>query len=374
MGADLGDVNGTIRQLTGIDLIVSGFVVLGLAIVGMVVVRASLRPLTEIERTAEGIAAGDLSRRVPDQDPRTEVGRLGRSLNTMLSQIESAFRLRAESEAAARRSEERLRRFVADASHELRTPLAAIRGFAQYYRQRTGAEGETQHAEERSADSTISASEQDVPAAVTVHGPLARPDLDWIMQRVDQESARMAGLVEDLLLLARLDQQRPIEHHPVDMLALAVDAVREARIIATDRIIDLTVRMSAAPIVLGDERRLRQVIGNLMSNALRHTPDGTQIDVRLSSVTFDSAPGVALDVIDHGPGIESDQAARVFERFYRTDAARTRKTGGSGLGLSIVSALVAAHGGTVSVDTALGQGATFRVILPLAPTDPVVIP
>lgn len=374
VGADLGDVNGTIRQLTGIDLIVSGFVVLGLAIVGMVVVRASLRPLTEIERTAEGIAAGDLSRRVPDQDPRTEVGRLGRSLNTMLSQIESAFRLRAESEAAARRSEERLRRFVADASHELRTPLAAIRGFAQYYRQRTGAEGETQHAEERSADSTISASEQDVPAAVTVHGPLPRPDLDWIMQRVDQESARMAGLVEDLLLLARLDQQRPIEHHPVDMLALAVDAVREARIIATDRIIDLTVRMSAAPIVLGDERRLRQVIGNLMSNALRHTPDGTQIDVRLSSVTFDSAPGVALDVIDHGPGIESDQAARVFERFYRTDAARTRKTGGSGLGLSIVSALVAAHGGTVSVDTALGQGATFRVILPLAPTDPVVIP
>lgn len=194
------------------------------------------------------------------------------------------------------------------------------------------------------------------------------------MQRVDQESARMAGLVEDLLLLARLDQQRPIEHHPVDMLALAVDAVREARIIATDRIIDLTVRMSVAPIVLGDEPRLRQVIGNLMSNALRHTPDGTQIDVRLSSVTFDSAPGVALDVIDHGPGIESDQAARVFERFYRTDAARTRKTGGSGLGLSIVSALVAAHGGTVSVDTALGQGATFRVILPLAPTDPVVIP
>src|SRR5258708_27720328 len=135
----------------------------------MVVVRASLRPLTEIERTAEGIAAGGLSRRVPDQDPRTEVGRLGRSLNTMLSQIEFAFRLRAESEAAARRSEERLRRFVADASHELRTPLAAIRGFAQYYRQRTGVEGETQHADERSADATISASAQHVPPAVTFH-------------------------------------------------------------------------------------------------------------------------------------------------------------------------------------------------------------
>ena len=266
-GVDLGDINGTIGQLARIDALVSLAIILALAVVGIAIVRSSLRPLSDIEQTAEAIAAGDLSRRVPDRDPRTEVGRLGRSLNTMLAQIESSFDARSRSEAAARRSEERMRQFVADASHELRTPLTAMRGYAEYYRQRGGIQDE------------------DAQAANGTHvnggGQLSRADLDRIMQRVEQESARMGVLVEDMLLLARLDQQRPIERRPVDLLSLAADAVQDARIIAPDRVIDLSVGSATAFLVLGDEVRLRQVIGNLMSNALNHTPDGTPISVRI---------------------------------------------------------------------------------------------
>jgi two-component system OmpR family sensor kinase len=337
----------TIGELTGIDLIVSLVILVAIAVLGFAAVRASLRPLTDIERTAEAIAAGDLARRVPDRDPRTEVGRLGRSLNTMLAQIEAGFHARAQSEAAARRSEDRMRQFVADASHELRTPLTAMRGFAEYYRQRGG-----------------------IPEA----------ELDRIMRRVEQESARMGVLVEDMLLLARLDQQRPIEHRPVDLLTLAADAVHDARVVAPGRSINLTVGGDTALIVLGDEVRLRQVIGNLMSNALTHTPDGTPIDVRVRSGTmagqFAGPPGpglpapppaVIFEVADQGPGLTADQASHVFERFYRADQARTREAGGTGLGLAIVAALVAAHGGLVWVNSEPGQGATFRIALPLAP-------
>jgi two-component system OmpR family sensor kinase len=395
VGLDVSNVYRTIGRLIGIDLIVSLIIILVLAVVGIALVRTSLRPLTEIERTAEAIAAGDLTRRVPDRDARTEVGRLGRSLNAMLSQIEFAFRARADSEMAARRSEDRIRQFVADASHELRTPLTAIRGFAEYYRQRGGLEngagsaaaglsgpGSAGPDAPGQKDAGIETGPAGEPLATPADdgSPLTRVDLDRIMRRVEQESSRMGVLVEDMLLLARLDQQRPLESRPVDLLTLAADAVHDARVMAPARSIELTVGSGAAPIVLGDEVRLRQVIGNLMSNALIHTPDGTPVEVRIRSGTLDDGPGpgpapppgtprpaVILEVADSGPGLTPDQAERAFERFYRADQARARQAGGTGLGLAIVAALVTAHGGAVQVEPTPGGGATFRITLPLAP-------
>jgi two-component system OmpR family sensor kinase len=362
VGRNLSDVYQTSNRLTAIDLAVSGIAIVILAGVGVAVVRASLRPLTEIEQTAGAIAGGRLSLRVPDGDPRTEVGSLARSLNTMLTQIENAFRARAASEASARQSEDRMRRFIADASHELRTPLTSIRGYAEYYRQRGG---------------------------------LEQAELDQLMGRVEEAASRMGVLVEDLLLLARLDQQRPLNRRPVDLLALAADAVQDARVIAPDRQIELSVGAGPAFLVIGDEVRLRQILGNLMSNALTHTPAGTPVEVRVRSGSLASAAGpasyeaerrgaripgpsadgagpgrpdaVVLEVADHGPGLNPEQAERVFERFYRADAARGTSTGGAGLGLAIVAALTAAHGGTATVHTAPGEGATFQVFLPLAP-------
>jgi two-component system OmpR family sensor kinase len=251
-----------------------------------------------------------------------------------------------------------MRQFVADASHELRTPLTAIRGYAEYYRQRGGVGNGARHAAPASTELSLAAD-----------GRLTEPDMDRIMQRVEQESARMGVLVEDMLLLARLDQQRPLERRPVDLLTLTADAVQDARMIAPSRRIELTVGGGAAFLVLGDEARLRQVIGNLMSNALTHTPDGTPIDVRILTHGPDGrlqVPSVTVEVDDHGPGLSREQAERVFERFYRADQARGRRTGGAGLGLAIVAALVAAHGGAAGVDTAPGDGATFWITLPLA--------
>jgi two-component system OmpR family sensor kinase len=368
VGVDLGDINATIGRLAAADLIVGAIIMCILALAVVVVVRSNLRPLVDIEETAGEIAAGHLNRRVPERDPRTEIGSLGRSLNTMLSQIETAFHAREASEAAAHQSEERMRRFVADASHELRTPLTAIRGFAEYYRQRGGL---VSHWDKSLAAGTGEIDRSDVARAVLGAG-LTPDDLDRIMQRVEKEAARMGLLVEDLLLLARLDQQRPLSRQPIDLLSLAADAVHDTRMLAPARTISLSVQPGAAFLVIGDEPRLRQVIGNLMSNALTHTPDGTPIEVSISSGTLDPrvedpAPAVILDVIDHGPGMTPEQAHRVFERFYRADQARTRTKGGSGLGLAIVSALVAAHGGVASVRTAPDRGATFRVTLPLAP-------
>jgi len=322
----------------------------------------------------------------------------------MLAQIESAFHARERSETSSRRSEERMRQFVADASHELRTPLTAIRGYAEYYRQRGGLDngshpaGEQEHEMSRhpanngTAPDTAPAGTASPAAPAgspdpgdpgmaggsTGAGPLTGPDMDRIMERVEQESTRMGGLVEDMLMLARLDEQRPIERRPVDLLTLAADAVQDARIVAPGRAIDLTVGTGAAFLVLGDEARLRQVISNLMSNALTHTPEGSPISVRIlagQQAGNPPVPSVVLEVADHGPGLTPEQASRVFERFYRADQARGRRTGGSGLGLAIVDALVAAHDGTVSVDTGPGRGATFRITLPLAPealaTEPV---
>jgi two-component system OmpR family sensor kinase len=367
VGADLGNINGTVGGLAVTVLVIGLIVVCILALAIVMVVRASLRPLVDIEATAGEIAAGHLNRRVPERDPRTEIGSLGRSLNIMLSQIETAFHAQEESEAAAHHSEERMRRFIADASHELRTPVTAIRGFAEYYRQRGGLVRHWDRDQQEQASAADSAA-----AAATAEAGLTPRDLDRIMVRVEKEAARMGLLVEDLLLLARLDKQRPLARQPVDLLSLAADAVGDARLLAPARTIDLSVQPGAAFLVIGDEQRLRQVIGNLMSNALTHTPDGTPIEVSVSSGTLDPqagdhTPAVIVDVTDQGPGMTQEQARRVFERFYRADQARTRATGGSGLGLAIVRALVVAQGGVASVRTAEGQGATFRIALPLAP-------
>jgi two-component system, OmpR family, sensor kinase len=346
--ADLGPVSAEVQRLITVELIVGAAIVVVLAVVGVGVVRANLRPLDDIEMTASEIAKGHLHHRIPERDPRTEIGSLGRSLNVMLTQIESAFHSQQESEQAAHHSEERMRRFIADASHELRTPLTTIRGFAAHYRQRGGASGSTDN--------------------------LSPDDLDHLMARVESEATRMGLLVEDLLTLARLDQQRPLAKAPVDLLTLAADAVQDARIVQPGRPIDLTVAPGTAFLVDGDEARLRQVLGNLVNNAITHTPAGTPVKVTISRGTIEDGPSgegggpaVVLDVTDEGPGMTTDQAQRVFERFYRADAARNRASGGTGLGLAIVAGLVAAHGGTVSLRTAPGQGADFQVKLPLSP-------
>ncbi len=322
----LNEVDDTVSRLAAIELGVGIAVLVVLAVLGYLAVRSSLRRLVEVEVTAEAIAAGDLSRRVPRADGRTEVGRLATALNTMLHQIESAFRAQEASESHARASEQRMRRFVADASHELRTPLTSIRGFAELHRQG------------------------------------AVEDPDDVFRRIEDEAARMGLLVEDLLLLARLDQQRPLERHPVDLLALTADAVTGAKLVAPDHTITLVARGGPSPpVVLGDEARLRQVLGNLLSNAAAHTPAGTAVQVELST-----NPATArLSVADDGPGLAPEHADRVFERFYRVDSARVRRNGGTGLGLSIVAALVAAHRGTVAVRSAPGEGTTFDVDLPL---------
>ena len=330
LGLSLGEVRRTTARLLLLETVIGTVVLLALAGGGWLLVSSSLRPLAEVEQTAGRIAAGDLGQRVPSADPRTEVGRLSQAFNTMLGRIEVAFHERQASETAARASEERMRRFVGDASHELRTPLTSIRGFAELYRQ--GALPE-------------------------------RPDVDRAMGRVEDEAARMGLLVEDLLLLARLDQQRALEHRPVDLLQLAGDAVHDASAVDPTRQVQLVADSpNAAPVVLGDEPRLRQVVGNLVGNALVHTPSGTPVAVRVGT-----EPGWAvLDVVDAGPGIAPADRSHVFERFFRADSSRTRAAGGSGLGLSIVAALVAAHDGTVEALETPGGGATMRVRLPLA--------
>jgi two-component system OmpR family sensor kinase len=331
----LSDVQRTVNHLEFLELVIGLGVIVVLAGVGSVVVRRSLRPLEEVETTAAAIAAGDLSRRVPEHDGRTEVGRLSAALNGMLGQIESAFRVQQESEAAARRSEQQMRRFVGDASHELRTPLTSIRGFSELFRQ----------------------------GAVT-----DETDLRRVMQRIEDEAQRMGVLVDDLLLLARLDQHRPLERQPVDLVAIASDAVEDARAVAPDRTIVLELTTGAATlVVLGDEMRLRQVLGNLVGNALGHTPDGTPVTIRLGVRDGEGGRWAVLEVVDEGPGLSEADAERVFERFYRADASRNRSQGGgTGLGLSIVFGLAQAHGGLVELDTTSGRGATFRVLLPLA--------
>ncbi|QSB15711.1 HAMP domain-containing histidine kinase [Natronosporangium hydrolyticum] len=339
---DLSDADNAVSRLVWTEVVVGAAVLALLAGVGVVAVRGSLRPLREIERTAGAIAAGDLSQRVPEPEPppvtpHTELGRVARALNTMLGQIETAFAARAASEA-------RMRQFVADASHELRTPLTTIRGFAELYRQ-----------------------------AAAVNSPA---EASRLVRRIEDEAARMGLLVEDLLLLARLDQERPLALAPVELPVIVADTVQAARAIDPERVIELVVEGADEPLVVrGDDARLRQVMSNLLNNATTHTPSGAPVSVRLRAV----ADHAVIEVADQGPGLSEEQRARVFERFYRLDSARSRPAnggqrparpaatgaGGTGLGLAIVAALVAAHQGTVEIDETPGGGATFRVRLPL---------
>jgi two-component system OmpR family sensor kinase len=325
VAVDLSNVKSTVRSLVYTQVGIGAAVLLVLGIAGYAVVHRSLRPLAEVEQTAAAIAAGQLDRRVPERDPRTEVGRLSLALNGMLAQIQQAMASSESSAEQARTSEERMRRFITDASHELRTPLTTIRGFAELYRQG------------------------------------AARDVEMLMGRIESESARMGLLVEDLLLLARLDAQRPLERRRVDLLALASDTVHDAQSIAPQRAIQMEVFDGpGTPEVLGDEARLRQVLSNLVANALQHTPETAGVTVRVG--TDDG--NTIVEVSDEGPGMSPEDAQRVFERFYRADSSRTRASGGTGLGLSIVDSLVYAHGGRVSVTTAPGCGCRFRVILP----------
>nr|WP_280471574.1 HAMP domain-containing sensor histidine kinase [Nocardia cyriacigeorgica] len=334
----MDETEAIIDRLIMLELVIGALVLAAMAVAAYFVIRRSLRRLVEVEEIAAEIAAGDLHRRVPVRGTNTEVDSLATSLNAMLTQIQAGFAATEASEEAARRSEAKMRRFVADASHELRTPLTTIRGFAELHRQG------------------------------------AATDAGLFMERIESEANRMSVLVGDLLMLARLDAQRPLEREPVDLLALASDAVHSARAAAAARHPDLPSRpidLDARPgtgtyEVAGDAARLRQVLANLLNNALVHTPPDAAITVALT-------PGddeVGLEVADTGPGLPAEEAARIFERFYRTDTSRSRDSGGTGLGLSIVQALVAAHGGSVDVHSTVGEGTTFTVRLPRGTSTP----
>ena len=314
----LAETRQTLTRLLTIEVVVSLAVLAALAAAAWWLIKRDLRPLETMAVTADAIAAGDLTRRVQPAEPRTEVGRLGLSLNTMLGRIEEAFAERAA-------TEEKLRRFLADASHELRTPLTSIRGYSEVF--------------ERAKDDP--------------------EDLELAMRRIEEESKRMGVMVEELLVLARLGEGREPERLPVDLARVVADAVSDARAAAPAR--DIALESPESVDVLGDDHQLRQVVANLLNNALRHTPEEARIRVALRA-----GDGRAeLAVADDGPGLAADVAAKVFEPFYRADRSRARETGGAGLGLAIVAAIVEAHGGTVRLDTAPGTGATFTVTLPL---------
>jgi two-component system OmpR family sensor kinase len=345
----LAEVDRTQATLLFIDGALTLLVLAGIGMAAARVVGFGLRPLTRMEVAAAEIAGGDLSRRVDDEDPHTEPGRLATALNTMLIRIESEMAQRSA-------SEQRLRQFLADAAHELRTPLTSINGFAELYRRGGVAPG---------------------------------PELDEAMGAIGSEVARMRLLVNDLLLLARLDEERPLSLSTVDLLEVAADSVRDAHVRVPTRFVMLGPLDDADdtfdPVtVSGDEARLRQVTTNLVANALQHTPDEAEVVVRVGRAASKAAPagpghhpaastGVDLpagvpvaiiEVVDTGPGLAPADAVRVFERLYRADMSRSRRHGGAGLGLSIVASIVRAHGGRCEVWTAPGSGARFRVLLP----------
>ncbi|MDQ0870370.1 two-component system OmpR family sensor kinase [Arthrobacter sp. V1I9] len=328
IGLPLESVDDVLKHAT---LVVTGVGLLTLLLASLIAswtVSRAFRPLARVEKTAAAIAAGDLSRRVDVENPSTELGRLSSSLNAMLAHIETAFSARMASEA-------RMRRFAADASHELRTPLVTIRGFSELYR----------------------------------HGALAtNEDVAMAMGRIESEAKRMGSMVEDLLLLARLDEQRPLQQKPVDLQLIAHDAVVDTQASARSRVISL-VGLDGGPAapapVLGDEAKLRQVVGNLVGNALRYTPEDSPIELAVGVRAMEGGElRSVIEVRDHGPGISEEDASKVFERFYRADTSRTRETGGSGLGLAIVAAIVGSHGGFVRVANTDGGGATLVVTLP----------
>ena len=315
----LTEVHTTLRGLLVLETLVSAGVVALTALLALLIIEVGLRPLRRMGAVAGEIAAGDLTRRVEPATSNTEIGRLGLALNAMLSQIEAAFEQRTA-------SERRLRRFIADASHELRTPLTSIRGYSEMLR-RGAAES---------------------PA-----------DADVARRRIEEESVRMTTLVDDMLLIARLDQGRPLDSAPVDLQVIAQDAAADARAVAPKR--EITLSAPESVVVSGDDTRLRQAVGNLVRNALVHTPAGSPIEIAVTTQN-----GTArLSVADHGSGLRAEERDRIFEPFYRADPSRSRDRGGAGLGLSIVNAVVVAHGGRVEVKETSGGGATFSVELPL---------
>ena len=317
----LDSVERTLQGLTGIFFLISLLVLVVIGFVTRSLIKLSLKPLNRIEETAAAIAEGDLSARLPSVNPRTEVGRLTESLNTMLSRIEKSFEVQTE-------SEDKLRRFVADASHELRTPLTAIRGFAELHRQGAVV------GEEKTRE---------------------------LVSRIEKESIRMSTLVEDLLLLARLDQSRELTFDPVDINYLVNEAIASARAAGPDH--EITITSNADEVfVLGDSMRIHQAIANLLANARTHTPAGSKIKVEI----FQDESSTQISVSDNGPGLSQEDQSRIFERFFRADPARVRASGeGSGLGLAIVDAIMKAHGGSVSVDSTLGLGSTFKIVFPI---------
>jgi len=323
----LAETSRTLDRLLLVEALVIAAVLLALGLAARFVVRVGLLPLERMGHTAGAIAGGELSHRVEPADPRTEVGRLGLALNGMLARLERAF-------AGQKASEERLRRFLADASHELRTPLTSIRGYAELFR--TGAARDPQEVEKA-------------------------------MRRIEQEAARMGVLVEDLLTLARLDEMRDGERVAVDLAALARDAVSDACATAPER--EISLHAEGAAVVLGDPHQLTQVLANLLRNALVHTPAGTPIEVAVAR----DGEEVCIEVRDHGPGLPPDQdPAALFERFWRAEGGRARGAGGAGLGLAIVAGVVERHGGRVTASNARGGGAAFTVRIPLAPVSGAV--
>ena len=319
-GLPLGDVDSALNSINLVLLIVAGAGLVAAAVAGAIIIRGNLRPLDRVAATATKVVELPLDRgevvlpmRVPDEDtdPRTEVGKVGAALNRMLGHVSSALNVRQESET-------RVRQFVADASHELRTPLASIRGYAELaarYREQ-------------------------VP-----------PDVSHAMRRIQSESTRMTSLVEELLLLARLDAGRPLAREPVDLSLLVVDAVADARVAGKDHRWQL--EMPGEPVfVLGDHQALHQVLVNLLGNARAHTPPGTTVT---TGIRHGNPGEIVLGVIDNGPGIPAQLQSDVFERFTRGDSSRSRTSGGTGLGLSIVAAIVEAHGGDVHLASRPGR-------------------
>ncbi|HEY3335315.1 MAG TPA: HAMP domain-containing sensor histidine kinase [Candidatus Limnocylindrales bacterium] len=346
VAAPLDGVEEVTRALARTLVLVGGLAILALAATAFVIIRRSLVPLERLERAAQEITAGDLSHRAGIPHDQTEVGRVGTAFDAMLDQIEDSFATQRTALEAKAQSEERLRRFVADASHELRTPLTAVRGYADLYRA----------------------------------GGLSDPaELEAAMTRIGTESRRMGLLVDDLLLLAHLDQGRPLRADPVDLSRVALEVVADARAVDPGRPVDGTIEDGI--VVTGDEDRIRQVIGNLLANVRVHTPAATPMEVILRRTSerrgdtlrgdadpADTAPAAEVRVVDHGPGIDPAHGARVFDRFYRADPARSRDRGGSGLGLSIVASITAALGGRIWHEATPGGGATFVVRLPLTGT------
>ena len=315
------DIDRILARLQGLFILIGLVMIFFIALASRKVITVGLRPLANVEATAERIAEGDLTARLPDVKPNTEVGRLVSTLNTMLGRIEESFAARLESES-------KLRRFVADASHELRTPITAIRGFAELHRQ----------------------------GAVT-----GEEKTKELIGRIENESKRMGSLVEDLLLLARLDQSREMKSDPVNLTQIVADAVASARAAGQNHTVNFD-EQSEEIYTLGDKDRIHQVVANLLANARTHTPAGTVIDVSVKQDT----EGVRIRIADNGPGLSDADQARIFERFYRADASRVRTDGeGTGLGLSIVDAVMRAHAGQVSVESEVGKGAVFTLFFPL---------